>query len=75
MQEDYRQAQELCNSGQPERGIPILRQILGYMNGARHRRSDAAAGQGRSGAPARGLGRQIEARSGEVWPQCLKPRA
>jgi hypothetical protein len=32
MQEDYRQAQELCNSGQPERGIPILRQILGYMN-------------------------------------------
>jgi hypothetical protein len=32
MQEDYRQAQELCNSGQPERGIPILRKILGYMN-------------------------------------------
>jgi len=30
--EDYREAQELCNSGQPEAGIPILRQILGYMN-------------------------------------------
>jgi hypothetical protein len=32
MREDYREAQELCNSGQPEAGIPILRQILGYMN-------------------------------------------
>jgi hypothetical protein len=32
MQEDYRQAQELCNSGQPERGIPTLREILEYMN-------------------------------------------
>jgi hypothetical protein len=32
MQEDYRQAQELCSSSQPERGIPILREILGYMN-------------------------------------------
>jgi hypothetical protein len=32
VREDYRQAQELCNSGQPEQGIPILRGILGYMN-------------------------------------------
>jgi hypothetical protein len=32
MREDYREAQELCNSGQPEASIPILRQILGYMN-------------------------------------------
>ena len=32
MQEDYRRAQELCNSGQPERGIPTLREILEYMN-------------------------------------------
>jgi hypothetical protein len=32
MKEDYREAQELCNSGRPEEGIPILRGILGYMN-------------------------------------------
>jgi hypothetical protein len=29
---DLRQAQELCNSGQPEQGIPILMGVLGYMN-------------------------------------------
>jgi hypothetical protein len=27
-----RQAQELCNSGQPEQGIPILMGVLGSMN-------------------------------------------
>jgi hypothetical protein len=27
-----RQARELCNSGRPEEGMPILRQVLGSMN-------------------------------------------
>jgi hypothetical protein len=30
-QADLREAQELCNSGQPEQGRAILRQILGYI--------------------------------------------
>jgi hypothetical protein len=29
---DLRQAQELCDSGQPEQGIPVLMGVLGYMN-------------------------------------------
>ena len=29
---DLRQAQELCDSGHPKQGIPILREVLGYMN-------------------------------------------
>ena len=31
-QEDLREAQELCNSGQSQEGRAILRQILGYMH-------------------------------------------
>jgi hypothetical protein len=31
-QEDLRQAQELCNSDQPEQGMAMLRQVLSYMN-------------------------------------------
>ena len=29
---DLRHAQELCDSGHPEQGIPILTGVLGYMN-------------------------------------------
>ena len=29
---DLRQAQELCDSGHPEQGIPILRRVLASMN-------------------------------------------
>jgi hypothetical protein len=31
-QEDLREAQELCNSGQPEQGVGILRDILSYIH-------------------------------------------
>jgi hypothetical protein len=31
-QEDLRQAQELCNSGQTQEGTAILREILGYIH-------------------------------------------
>jgi hypothetical protein len=32
VQDDLSEAQELCNSGQPEEGNAILRGILSYMN-------------------------------------------
>jgi hypothetical protein len=32
VQDDLSEAQELCNSGQPEQGTAILREILNYMN-------------------------------------------
>jgi hypothetical protein len=31
-QEDLREAQELCNSGQPEQGVGILRDLLSSIN-------------------------------------------